>query len=293
MKKTSFAFSNLDKLYWENEKISKGDLIEYYAKISRTILPYLKNRPLVMHRYPEGIHGEAFYQKEAGRHLPSFVETATLQHTNKKVSYILVQNLNTLLYVANLGSIELHAFNASIQHLHKPDYLVVDLDPLDISFQAVVETALAFHAILEEIRVPHFCKTSGATGLHIYLPMHAAYDIDQIKQFAYLLATLVHHQLPSITSLERMPQKRKKRVYIDYLQNQKMLTMVSVYSVRARPGAPVSTPLSWKEVKRGLDPLDYTIKTVPGRIAKKGDLFKKILGKGVNLATALNRLEKW
>ncbi len=166
------------------------------------------------------------YQRRGGEHLPSFVKTVPLQHTKKQISYILVQNLKTLLYAANLGSIELHVFNASLPHLQKPDYLVLDLDPLEISFNAVIDTAQAIHAILEEIGAPHFCKTSGATGMHVYLPMHAAYDIEQIKQFAYLLATLVHHQLPSITSLERMPQKREKRVYIDYLQNQKMLTMV-------------------------------------------------------------------
>lgn len=287
-----FAFSNLDKLFWEKEKITKGDLIQYYAKISRTILPFLKNRPLVMHRYPDGIAGEAFYQKEGGKYLPSFVKTVSLQHTHKRISYILVQNVKTLLYVANLGSIELHAFNTSIPHLQDPDYLVLDLDPLGISFNAVVETALAIHAILDEIGLPHFCKTSGATGMHIYLPMGASYEIEQIKQFAYLIATIVHRQLPSTTSLERMPQKRQKKVYIDYLQNQKMLTMVCAYSVRGRPGAPVSTPLLWKEVKRGLDPLDFTIKTIPTRLAKRGDPFKKVLGRGVNLKAALNRLEK-
>lgn len=287
-----FAFSNLDKLLWEKEKISKGDLIQYYAKIARAILPFLKNRPLVMRRFPDGIKGEVFFQKEGGKYLPSFVKTVKLKHTKKDISYILVQDVKTLLYVANLASIELHVFNTSIPHLHKPDYLVLDLDPLDISFNAVVDTAQEIHAVLEEIQVPHFCKTSGATGMHIYLPMAAKYTIEQIKQFSYLIASLVHHRLPSITSLDRMPQKRQKKVYIDYLQNQKMLTMVCAYSVRGRPGAPVSTPLLWKEVKRGLDPLDFTIKTVPNRIAKKADDFKKVLGKGIDLGKALNRLEK-
>ncbi len=287
-----WKFSNLDKLLWEKEKISKGDLIEYYAKIARVILPFLKNRPLVMRRFPDGINGEVFFQKEGGKYLPNFVETIKLKHTKREISYIIVQDLKTLLYVSNLASIELHVFNTSIPHLHKPDYLVLDLDPLDISFNAVIDTALEIHAVLEEAQVPHFCKTSGATGMHIYLPMAAKYTIEQIKQFAYFLASLVHQRLPSITSLERMPQKRRKKVYIDYLQNQRMLTMVCAYSVRGRPGAPVSTPLLWKEVKRGLDPLDFTIKTVPQRIAKKTNDFKKVLGKGIDLIKALNRLEK-
>ncbi len=258
-----WKFSNLDKLLWEKEKISKGDLIEYYAKIARVILPFLKNRPLVMRRFPDGINGEVFFQKEGGKYLPNFVETIKLKHTKREISYIIVQDLKTLLYVSNLASIELHVFNTSIPHLHKPDYLVLDLDPLDISFNAVIDTALEIHAVLEEAQVPHFCKTSGATGMHIYLPMAAKYTIEQIKQFAYFLASLVHQRLPSITSLERMPQKRRKKVYIDYLQNQ-----------------------------RGLDPLDFTIKTVPQRIAKKTNDFKKVLGKGIDLIKALNRLEK-
>ncbi len=288
----TLKLTHLDKIYWEEEKISKGDLIKYYASISHTILPYLKDRPLVLHRYPEGISGQMFYQKDAGKTAPSFMKTFNLAHKNKTVSYLVVQNAKSLLYVANLGSIELHPFNSSIQSLDKPDYLAFDLDPEAISFDAVIETAQALHELCEEIKIPSYCKTSGATGLHIFLPLGAKYDYEQTRQFASILAEIINKRIPSITSLMRMPKKRQKKVYIDTLQNVKGQTLVCAYSVRGKPHAPVSTPLHWKEVKKGLDPLDFTIHTVPKRIAKVGDLFKGVLEKGINLQACLKRLEK-
>jgi bifunctional non-homologous end joining protein LigD len=284
--------TNLDKLYWPQDKITKGDLLRYYEKIAPTILPYLKNRPLVLHRFPDGYKGEHFYQKEAGSHLPSFVKTTTLQHEERKISYIVVQNVPTLLYTVNLGSIELHPFNAILSHLAKPDYMVFDLDPEGISFDAVVDTAQAIHEILEEIGIASFCKTTGATGLHIYVPLHGKYTYDQVLLFANMVATLTQRKLPRIATLERSPAKRQKKVYIDIFQNHRTKTLVSAYSVRGMPHATVSTPLQWKEVKHCLDPTDFTIKTVPGRLSKKGDLFKGILGKGINLRSSLKQLEK-
>lgn len=284
--------TNLEKVYWPQGKITKGDLIRYYASVAPFILPYLKNRPLVMHRFPEGVKGEAFFQKESGEYTPGFVKTTSVLHEGKRVNYILVQNAKTLLYVANLGSIEMHPFNSTYRKLEKPDYFVFDLDPEAISFGAVIETAQAVHEILEELSVPHFCKTSGLTGLHIYVPLHAKYDYDQARSLAYLLATIVHHRLPKITSLERNPQKRQRKVYIDTLQNIKGQTLVCAYSVRATPRATVSTPLLWKEVKPGLDPEDFTLKTVPKRLMQKGDLFKGVLDKSINLQLLLKKIDK-
>ena len=244
-----------------------------------------------MHRFPEGIEGVHFYQKDAGANVPKFVKTTKFQHEERKISYIVAQDLQTLLYVANLGSIELHMFNGSLPHLNKPDYMVFDLDPEAISYDAVVETAKVIHEILEEVGVKSFCKTSGASGMHIYVPVKAKYTYPQVLQFAKLIAEASQKRLPSIISLERNPAKRQKRVYIDVLQNNETKMVVCAYSVRARPGATVSAPLLWKEVKRGLDPRDFTIKTMPKRL-KKGDLFKGVLGPGVNLKSALKRLEK-
>ena len=285
----TLKLSHLDKFYWD--KITKGDLLKYYESISSVILPYLKNRPLVMHRFPEGIKGVHFYQKEGGENLPYFVKTTKFQHEERKIGYIVAQNKETLLYVANLGSIELHVFNGSLPHLDKPDYMVFDLDPEAISFDAVVDTALVIHEILEELNLTSFCKTSGASGLHIYVPLKGKYRYPQVVSFAKLIAQAALQKLPKIISLERNPAKRQKKVYIDVLQNNQTKMMVAAYSVRAKPGATVSTPLLWKEVKHGLDLRDFTIKTVPKRL-KKGDLFKGVLGKGNDLKAALKKLDR-
>lgn len=270
-------FSNLDKLYWPS--ITKGEMLEYYAKVAKTMLFYTKDRPLVMHRFPNGIKEEGFYQKDVVD-APDFVETATIKHTNRNVHYILGQNVETLLYAANLGSIEMHLFHSRIKSLDKPDYMILDLDPQSISFDAVVDVALAIHEILQKLKIPHFCKTSGGSGLHIYVPLKARYTYEESRGFAIEIGKRVHEALPKITSLERNPKKRIRKVYIDTQQNSKGALAAAPYSVRAFAGAPVSTPLSWDEVKHGLDPKDFTIKNVPLRLAKKGDLFKGILGRG-------------
>ncbi len=274
--------SHVEKVYWPSEKITKGDMLQYYAKVGKAMLRYTKDRPLAMHRFPNGIRGEAFYQKDV-MDAPSFVKTATVAHANRKVHYIVAQNLNTLLYVANLGSIEMHLFNSRVKSLDKPDYMVLDLDPLAISFDAVVDVALAIHERLHKWKIPHFCKTSGGTGLHIYVPLARKYTYEATRHFAMVIAKEVQQALPSITSLERNPKKRNRKVYIDTLQNSKGQLAVAPYSVRGFPGAPVSTPLAWNEVKRGLNPKDFTLKNVPARLAKKGDLFRGVLGRGANL----------
>ena len=278
-----FQPTHEEKLYWKKEKITKGDLLDYYRTVAPTILPYLKNRPLVMHRFPEGIEGESFYQKEAPANHPSFVKTIKVHHEERIIDYILVNNLDTLLYVVNLGSIELHPFSAQMKQLQKPDYLILDLDPEGLPFDAVVEVANQIHALLDAEKVANFCKTSGSRGLHIYVPMKAHYDFDEVKSWAHQVAIKAHNKLPRTTSLERLPNKRQKKVYIDFLQNRQMQTVVAPYSVRGRPHATVSTPLLWSEVKEGLDPLDFTIKTVPKRLIKKGDPFKGVLGKGASI----------
>lgn len=279
--------SHPDKIYWPKEKITKGELLKYYAAVAPYILPYLKDRPLAMHRFPNGIQGESFFQKDA-KEVPSFVKTVSVAHKERKVNYIVVQNVKSLLYVANLGSIELHLFNSTIKHLENPDYLVLDLDPEAISFDAVVDTALVIHALLEEKGIPNFCKTSGGTGLHVYVPLARKYDYSEARRFAMLIARLTHEQLPKITSLERNPSQRQKKVYLDTLQNTKGQLLVSPYSARGFPRAPVSTPLAWNEVKHGLDPKKFTIQNTLSRLEKKGDLFKGVLGRGKSLNSLPN-----
>lgn len=271
--------TNLNKIFWPKEKLTKGDLLEYYAQIAPYILPHLKNRPIVLTRFPDGIQGESFYQKNAGPGTPDFVKTVEIQHEDKKISYILVQNAQTLLYVANLGAIELHSFTARVKNLLKPDYMVLDIDTEKGTFSDLLEVAQFLHETLDAIKIPNYCKTSGGSGLHIYVPTQGKYDYEQTQKFAYSLGNLAREKFPRLVSLERMPQKRLKKIYIDYLQNRKLHTMVSVYSARGKPHATVSTPLEWKEVKRGLNPAEFTIETVPDRLSKKGDLFQDVLKK--------------
>ena len=282
--------TNLDKIYWPKEHITKGDMLAYYEKVSSFMLPYLKNRPVMLSRYPDGINGPQFFQKDIKSH-PDFIKTVTISHEKKKVRYLLVPNEKSLLWAANLGSIELHPWIMQYTHPDNPSYLVVDLDPIDLPFSVVAEVAQSIHRFLDSLKIPNYCKTSGGRGLHLYIPLHAKYSFEQTELFAKLLAQVVQNRHPDIISLERLPKNRQKKVYFDYLQNlHGGRTMVAPYSLRARPYAPVSTPLLWKEVTSKLDPLDFNIHTVPKRLEKHGDPFKQVLGKGINLKTLLHRL---
>lgn len=288
MKKLNLT--NLDKVFWPDEGITKRDLLEYYQTIAPYILPYLKDRPVSLKRFPDGITGKSFFQKNL-RNYPDWIKTANIPHGDKTIHYLLVQNAESLLYAVNLGCIELHPFFSRTQSLESPDFLAFDLDPIDIPFSEVAKTALVLHEILETIDAPNFIKTSGARGLHICVPLKKGYSFDQAKHFAELIALLAHKELPTITSLERLPQKRLQRVYIDCLQNNPHQTLVAPYCIRAKPKATASTPLEWSEVKSGLDPTDFTLQTTPARLKKVGDLFEPLLQKGLNLEKALNLLK--
>lgn len=281
--------THLDKLYWPKEKITKGDLIKYYDQIAPYILPYLKDRPESLRRYPNGITGQTFFQKNLVSH-PDWITTAPLKHKEGKVNYLLIQNEESLLYAANLGCIELHPFFSRTTSLQKPDYLIIDLDPKGASFDKVIHVAQTIHAVLEEFQIPSYCKTSGATGLHIAIPLGAKYDYSKVKAFAEVIALLVHHRTPQISTLERSISKRKNKVYIDVHQNNFGQTIAAPYSVRARPGATVSTPLKWSEVKKGLDPADFTIKNILKRVKKIGDIYQPVLKKGVDLEKIIKRI---
>lgn len=286
----SAELTHLDKIYWPHEGYTKGDLINYYRQVAPLILPYLKDRPETLRRYPNGIEGASFYQKEI-QDTPNWVRTEVIQHEDHQVHYLLIEDERSLLYVVNLGCIDLNPFNSRVQFLYSPDYLVIDLDPESVSFDQVIEVAQAVHTFLEEWKIPNLCKTSGATGLHIYIPMGARYPFEEVKQFSNLIVNVIHQRLPDLTSLERSPGKRQKKIYLDYLQNHFAQTVAAPYSVRPRPGATVSTPLKWSEVTAGLNPADFTIKTVLQRFEKVGDLFKPILGKGINLPAVLKKMK--
>jgi bifunctional non-homologous end joining protein LigD len=290
----TLKLTHLDKIFWPKEKLTKGDLIAYYDKITPYILPYLKDRPESLNRHPGGITGPNFFQKDVDHQPPAWAKTAKIysESNQKYINYLVCNDKATLLYMANLGCIEINPWFSTLKHLDKPDYAVIDLDPEKISFGAVIETALAVHEILDKLKIPNFCKTSGATGMHIYIPLAAKYTYDQAKEFSHLIAILANKKLPKTTSLERHPAKRQKKVYLDYLQNRKGQTLAAPYSVRPKPGATVATPLEWKEVKRGLTPGQFTMLNIFDRLKKKGDIFKPVLGKGIDLKKVLKQIEK-
>jgi bifunctional non-homologous end joining protein LigD len=285
--------TNLDKVYWPDEGFTKGDLIAYYREVAPVLLPYLRDRPESLHRHPDGIAGESFFQKDvSGRPPPDWVQTVTLpsESHGRAVTYLLCQDEATLLYLANLGCIELNPWNARLGSLDRPDYLVLDLDPVSVPFARVIEAALAIRTMLDRAGAESVCKTSGKRGLHIFVPLGARYDTELARQFAELVANLVHQRLPGFTSVVRSPALRQRRVYLDFLQNRRGQTLAAPYSVRPHPGATVSTPLRWQEVKKGLDPGRFTLRTLPGRLARVGDLWQPVLGPGVDLADCLERL---
>ncbi|MCM0080761.1 DNA ligase D [Geomonas sp. Red32] len=286
--------TNLGKVFWPDEGYIKGDVIDYYRTVSRLILPHLQDRPESLYRTPHGITEGGFFQKEAGALPPSWIATKVIysKHVDKNVKFFVCQDEATLVYMANLGCIEINPWLSRIQNLDYPDYLVIDLDPEDIPFEKVVETALAVRRVLERAGATSFPKTSGATGIHIYVPLGAKYDYHQAEQFAHVIATLAHQQVPEFTSLLRSPSKRQKKVYLDFLQNKPGQTLAAPYSIRPRPGATVSTPLRWEEVQAGLHPSQFTIRSILRRLEQVGDLFGGVLGPGIDIVSCIDNLER-
>lgn len=288
----SVPFTNLDKIYWPKDKISKYDLIEYYLQVSEIMLTYLKDRPQNLHRHPNGIQQKGFYQKD-NESLPDWVATTSIysESSEKNIEYLLCQNEATLLYMANLGCIEINPWHSKVGNLDAPDYGVIDLDPSDKNtFEEVIEVAQAVKEVLDLANIDGFCKTSGSRGLHIYIPFGGQYSYQEGRDFIKLLCYFVQDKLPELTSMERAVKARKGKIYLDYLQNRRGQTIAAPYSVRPRKGATVSTPLEWDEVKSGLKITDFNIFNVPQRIAEKGDLFKELNSKTIDMEKALERL---
>jgi len=284
--------TNLDKVFWPEEGYTKGDLIEYYRSIADTILPHLRDRPESLRRNPNGIEGESFFQKDMAEVIPGWIKTVEVRSESeeKEITFMLCQDEATLVYMANLGCIEINPWNSRHQTPDNPDYVVLDLDPLDTDFKHVIEAALVTREVLEEAGASGCCKTSGATGLHIYIPVQAKYSTIQVQQFAQLINMIVHARIPKTTSLERMPSRRAKKVYLDFLQNRRGQTMAAAYCVRPRKGATVSAPLEWDEVNQLLDPRMFHIRNMQSRIKEKGDLWKPVIGPGIDMAECLDRI---
>jgi bifunctional non-homologous end joining protein LigD len=258
------------------------------------ILPYLKDRPESLKRNPNGINDNGFFHKDAGADAPSWVKTKSIysESAKKEIEYIICNDKATLAYLNNLGCIELNPWNSRLSSLDKPDYMIIDIDPSEKNnFTQVVSTALAFKSFLDKAKAACYCKTSGATGLHIYVPMGKKYSYEQVKNFALLLCTMVNEQLPGFTSMDRNLQKRgNNKIYLDYLQNRRGQTVAAPYSLRPRDKATVSAPLDWKEVNKELDPTDFTIDTILKRVKKTGDIFRPVLEQGIDLKKCLANL---
>lgn len=287
-------FTNLDKLFWPDEKITKRDLINYYEQAAPFILPYLKDRPQSMNRYPNGIKEEGFYFKDVTDTAPEWAETYLYQSEadGRDRHYLVGKDEATLLYMANLGCIEMNPWSSTVGKPDNPTFCIIDLDPDKNTFDQVIETAQLTKQLLDDMGVPSYCKTSGSTGLHIYIPLGNKYNYDQSKEFAHIIVTLIHAELPDYTSLERTVRARKGKMYLDFLQNRPHATIAAAYSVRPKPGATVSMPLYWDEVKKGLKISDFTLFNAIERMHELGDIFKPVLGKGIDLKKVIDTLSK-
>jgi len=283
------SLGNLQKLYWPEDGISKRDMINYYHQVSGFILPYLKDRPLSLNRFPNGIHGQNFYQKDVTGKAPEWMVTfpySTAEGLHRE--YAVGEDEQTLIWMAALGCIEMNPWFSRLEHPDRPDYAVIDLDPDEHnSFADVVRVALEVRDILKTLGVPGYCKTSGSTGIHVYIPLGAKYSYDQSQGFIKTIVTIVNQRLPELTSLQRPVAARGGKMYLDFLQNKPAATVACPYSLRPKPGAPVSTPLHWDEVHQGLDMYGFNIGNTARRLDEHGDLFAGVLCEGIDLEQAL------
>ena len=270
--------TNLDKPIWP-ERLNKAHLVRYYSDIAPYILPHLYNRPVVMKRYPDGLEGEPFFQKECPDYAPEWVKRQPVEHTEKVVNYIICNDEATLVWIANQACIEMHAWLARIENLESPDLAVMDLDPAEGStFADALEISLLVRKALDEFGLKSYLKTSGASGVHLFVPIKPGYSWVQVTGAMKYIAEIVAEAYPEKATTERKVEKRKGKVYLDYLQNGRGKTMAFQYSLRPLPGAPVSTPLHWWEVERGgIHPQNFNIQTIFTRLIEYGDIYLNVL----------------
>lgn len=287
-------FSNVDKVFWPDEKYTKGDLIEYYGAVAPWLMPYLQDRPVVLTRYPDGINGKSFFQKDAPAFIPEWLRTVRIwsEDTQREIDYFVCEDAAAIQYLANLGSIPLHIWFSRVESLERPDWCVLDLDPKGAPLTDVVKVALAVKQLCDDIELPSYIKTSGSSGLHVMLPLAGQITYDQTRALTQLLAKVVVAELPEIATLTRQVHKREGKVYLDYVQNGYGRLLVAPFSVRPLPGAPVSATLNWNEVTPQLDIKAFTIKTVPERMRKlKTDPLVAALRDKPDLIPILERLQ--
>ncbi len=287
--------TNLDKVFWPTEGYTKGDLVAYYRAISQWLLPYLKDRPVVLTRYPDGIEGKSFFQKDAPEFVPDWIRIERMwsENTQREISYFIVQDLDSLLYIVNMASIPLHIWSSRMPTLERPDWCILDLDPKGAPFDAVVKIAKTIRALCNEIKLPCFVKTSGSTGLHVLIPLGRNYTYQESRSLGELLGRVVVSELPDIATVTRAVAQRRGRVYIDYLQNGHGRLLVAPFSVRPLPGATVSMPLTSRELTSKLDIHCFTMKNAVRRLRSlRRDPLRKILELKPDLHSALELLTR-
>jgi bifunctional non-homologous end joining protein LigD len=285
-------FGNLNKIYFPKGKITKRDVINYYYQVAPYMLPYMKDRPQTLIRYPNGIESESFYQKDVTGKVPDWIQKFPYSsERGGNRNFLICTDEASLLYIASIGGIEMHPWSSRAQKPDNPDWCIIDLDPDKNPFIQVIKAALVTKQVLDAIDVPNYCKTSGSTGLHIYIPLGAKYSYEDSKEFARVIVRIVHAQIPKFTSIERLTEKRKGCIYLDFLQNRPQATLAAPYSLRPKPDAAVSMPLHWDEVKKGLKIQNFTILNAVNRVKEQGDIFKGVLGKGIDLKKTLKKIE--
>jgi len=285
----SLKFTHLDKLYFPEDGYTKRDLLNYYDAVAPLLLPHLKDRPLSLKRYPNGIHEKFFFQKHTPASYPSWLRTETVED----IRYVLAEDRASLLYLTNLGCIDENPWMSRAGSLDHPDFILIDLDPQECAFAKIVEAALLVRGKLESIGLTGYPKTTGGDGMHIYIPIEPHYSYEQARTFAEVIARLLAGERPDLFTTPRAVASREKnRVYFDYLQIAESKTIAAPYVARAYAGAAVSTPLSWDEVKPGLEPAQFHIGNAPERFARVGDLFSGVLTKPQKIEKAFSRLEK-
>jgi bifunctional non-homologous end joining protein LigD len=274
------SVTSLDRTYWPDEKLTKFDLLSFYLHAADYIMPFLQDRPAILQRYPRGIKAPMFFQQDL-ESAPDFIKTARLTNQEgRQLDYGVYTTTASLLHFVNLGTIEQHPWHSTIKRLDKPDWIAIDLDPKSAPWENVLQVALMVKEVADEIGLQVFPKTSGSSGLHIYVPLKPANEYDKAAEFARLFATEVARRAPKIATVERSIAKRAStQVYVDWMQNARGKSLAAIFTARARPKATVSMPLTWKQISQGVKITDFTITNVPELLKKKGDpwadFFKK------------------
>jgi bifunctional non-homologous end joining protein LigD len=274
------SVTSLDRIYWPDEKLTKFDLLSYYLKVADYIMPFLQDRPAILQRYPRGIKAPMFFQQDLDS-APEFIKTARLiNQEGRELDYGVYSTVGSVVHFVTLGTIEQHPWHSTIKRLDKPDWIAIDLDPKRAPWENVLQVALVVKEVADEIGLTAFPKTSGSSGIHIYVPLKATNEYDKVAEYARLLATEVARRAPQIATVERTIAKRKStQVYVDWMQNARGKSLASAFTARAKPKAPVSMPLTWKQIEKGVKITDFTITNVPELLKKKdgdpwADFFK-------------------